>query len=115
MIIAGPSPLDDVAGSDGHGAGAEIGTPLSDGNIRRRRGSEDGTEEDEKEEQPEMHQGGSAIFSAFLARRLARLVDARQKTGDCGNHRKLELGAGTCFSISPPLVAAIKWHATGSR
>jgi hypothetical protein len=44
MIIAGPSPLDDVAGPDGDGAGIEVGTALSDGNIRRRRVSEDGKE-----------------------------------------------------------------------
>ena len=45
MIIAGPSPLDRIAGVDVHGAGSEGPTIiLSDGDIRRRRVSKDGKE-----------------------------------------------------------------------
>ena len=44
VIIGGPSPLDGVAGLDVHGAGIEVVTAPSDGDIRRRRVSEDGKE-----------------------------------------------------------------------
>ena len=42
VIIAGPSPLDRVADLDCDGAEIEVVTAPSDGNIRRRRLSEDG-------------------------------------------------------------------------
>lgn len=74
VVIAGPSPLDDVAGLDGHGSGAEDGTTLSHGNIRRRRGSDDWKEEDEKGDEPEMHFEGRTIPTPFLTRRLDQMT-----------------------------------------
>ncbi len=50
MIIAGPRPLHRVADLDRHRAGTEIITTLSDGNIRRRRVSENGKKQSEKGE-----------------------------------------------------------------
>ena len=44
VIIASPSPLNGVTGVDAHGTGIVVITASSDGNIRRRRESEDGKE-----------------------------------------------------------------------
>lgn len=57
MITGGPSPLHGVTGLDRNGAGIKVVAALSDGDIRRRRESGDGKEEDEESEQPEMHSG----------------------------------------------------------
>ena len=55
VIVAGPSPIDDIAGSDGNRARTEDGPALSHGNICRRRGSKHRQEDQKYERQSEIH------------------------------------------------------------
>jgi hypothetical protein len=58
VIVGGPSPLDYIADPDANRRGNESGTALSNGHVRRRRGSEDWEEDGGKGEQSDMHLGG---------------------------------------------------------
>ena len=49
VIVAGPSPIDDIADPDGDRARVEVGPALSHGNIGRSRGSED-WQQDQKQQ-----------------------------------------------------------------
>ena len=67
MIVAGPGPIDDIAGPDGHGARIEDGPALPHGDICRRRRSEHGQEKQKRERQFEFHFGGWAQLGRILA------------------------------------------------
>ena len=57
MIIACPSPLDDIADVNTNRRRAISGATLSDSHIRGRRGGKEWKGECEKDQQPEMHLG----------------------------------------------------------
>jgi hypothetical protein len=64
MIVAGPSPIDDIASPDGHRARAVDGPALPHGNICRGRGSEHWQEDQKYERQSEIH------FEGLVAARI---------------------------------------------
>ena len=67
VIVAGPSPIDNIASPDGDRAGVVDGSTLSHGDIRRRRRSEHGKQDQKRERQFEIHFGGRAQLGRILA------------------------------------------------
>jgi len=71
MIVGDPNPIDDIAGPDDDPARVEVGPALSHIHIRRRRGSEDGQQDQKRERQSESHLEDFCGW-ADLGRRLTR-------------------------------------------
>lgn len=55
VIVAGPGPIDDIAGPDRDRARVKVSAALSHGNVYRRRGSKDRKQDQKYERQAEMH------------------------------------------------------------
>jgi hypothetical protein len=64
VIVPGPGPIDDIASPDGDRARTVDGPALPNGNIRRRRGSEDWQQDKKRERQSEIH------FEGLVAARI---------------------------------------------
>lgn len=67
VIVAGPSPIDDIAGPDGNRARIEDGPALPHGNIRRSRGSKDWQQDQKCERQSEIHFEGFSCSAYWAA------------------------------------------------
>lgn len=67
VIVAGPGPIDDIAGPDGNRARTKDGSPLTHGHICRRRGSKDGQQEQKDERQAEIHLEGFVTARIWAA------------------------------------------------
>ena len=94
VIVAGPSPIDDIASLDGDRARVIDGSTLSHGDICRRRRSEHGEQDQKRERQLEIHfWRSSAQLGRILAWNIRAAIEWDEsvylaKEGNCGSGKR---------------------------